>query len=208
MLDIDLLDVADAPELWSGLGFTVADGCCWVSDICFRLGADGRGVTGWQLADGDGLTEFPLAPGEGPPPPLSTVHPNGVIGLDHLVLTTPDLPRTIAALTDRGLPLRRTRDAGTPEQPLTQAFFRTGRTVLEVLGSEPAQPGEAQFWGLAFTVRDIDTTVAFLGDRVRPPKVAVQPGRRIATLDRAVGSTVPIAFMSERPPSTSVRPAD
>ncbi|HEX3795425.1 MAG TPA: VOC family protein [Acidimicrobiales bacterium] len=205
MPEIALLDVADRPQLWVHLGFSVIAGCCWVSDICFRLGAAGRGVTGWTLegADANGLDEFPSAHGAVPEAPATSgsdpasPHPNGVSALDHLVIAAPDLPRTIAALETLGLALRRTRDAGSKEQPLTQAFFRTGRTILEVVGSEPARPGPTQFWGLAFTTTDFDATVEFLGDQVRPPKAAVQSGRRIATLDRAVGSTVPIAFMSE-----------
>jgi hypothetical protein len=205
--EITLLDVADPPELWAGLGFALVDGCCWVSDICLRLGTGGAGVVGWQLTDAVGLAELPVASGPVPAPPTPIVHPNGVVGLDHLVIATPDLPRTIAALTAHGLPLRRTREAGTPEQPFTQAFFRTERTILEVVGSEPAQAGSARFWGLAFTVADLNATVEYLGDRIRPAKQAVQAGRRIASLDRATGSTVPIAFMSERP-AASARPAD
>jgi hypothetical protein len=52
---------------------------------------------------------------------------------------------------------------------------------------------------LAFTVAELDATARFLGERMRPPKEAVQPGRRIATLDRSAGSTVAMAFMSPDP---------
>jgi hypothetical protein len=55
-----------------------------------------------------------------------------------------------------------------------------------------------QFWGLAFTVRDLDACAALLGDTLGSVKAAVQTGRRIATLRHTdVGLTVPIAFMSE-----------
>jgi hypothetical protein len=93
--------------------------------------------------------------------------------------------------------LRRTREAGRAEQPRRQAFFRLGGTIVEVVGSPTASgPGPAEFWGLAFTVADLDATVEFLGDRLHPAADAVQPGRRIATLAPAGGSTVPLAFMS------------
>ena len=46
---------------------------------------------------------------------------------------------------------------------------------------------------------DLDATARYLGDRLHPAKGAVQPGRRIATLDRGAGSTVAMAFMSPGP---------
>jgi hypothetical protein len=128
-------------------------------------------------------------------------HANGVNGLDHLVVATPDLDRTVAALTGAGLDLRRTRDAGPGSGPdgarRMQAFFRLGGTILEVVGIEGAHGGgQATFWGLAFTVDDLDATATFLGDRLGPARDAVQPGRRIATLRRDAGSSVAMAFMS------------
>ncbi len=87
---------------------------------------------------------------------------------------------------------------------MTQAFFKMGETTVEVVGSAPSGPGEARFYGLAFTVADLDATAAFLGQRLRSSREAVQTGRRIATLDRSSGSTVPLAFMSPRPPSSDM----
>ncbi|MBV9662995.1 MAG: glyoxalase, partial [Actinobacteria bacterium] len=66
---------------------------------------------------------------------------------------------------------------------------------------DPTGDGPARFYGLAFTVADLDATAAYLGDRLRPAKDAVQPGRRIATLDKSAGSSVAIAFMSPGAPS-------
>ena len=80
---------------------------------------------------------------------------------------------------------------------MSQSFFKTGDIVIEVVG-EPngADPGPSRFWGLTYTVADLEATATLLGDRLRPIQNAVQPGRRIATLDRSAGSTVPMAFMS------------
>lgn len=131
----------------------------------------------------------------------SGAHPNGTFELDHLVVLTPDLDRTIDAIQAAGLDLRRTRDTGTYGAPMRQAFFKVGATILEVVGGpEATGDGPARFFGLAFTVRDLDATGAFLGDRLRPAKDAVQPGRRIATLDRGAGSKVPMTFMTPEPP--------
>ena len=124
-------------------------------------------------------------------------HPNGVIALDHLVVGTPDLARTVAAIEDAGLELRRTRDSDTYGTPMRQAFFKAGDVILEVIGpAEKAGDGPARFYGLAWTVDDLDATATYLGDRLHPAKDAVQPGRMIATLDKSSGTTVRMAFMS------------
>jgi hypothetical protein len=184
----------------------VADGRARVGSIGIELDAAGKGVTGWTLAavDGpsptgpgiDGLaTTFladPPAPG-GPDGP----HPNGVISLDHVVVTTPHLEATVADLARFGLLERRRRDAGRGDRPTTQVFFRLGEAILELVGSPGVEEeGPSRFWGLAFTVSDMDVTAAALGDRLRDRKAAVQPGRSIASLDWAAGSSVPIAFMT------------
>ena len=200
MAEIASLVVADPPELWSELGFVVADDACWISAIRHELGAPGKGIVAWALRGADGISEFPSServPSTSQPTPD---HPNGVIALDHVVVSTPDFTRTVEAFESAGVKLRRTRDAGTSERPMKQGFFRMGETILELVGSPTASaPGPERFYGLAFTVADLDATAAFLGSRLRPPKDAVQTGRRIATLDRAVGSTVPLAFMSPEP---------
>ena len=89
--------------------------------------------------------------------------------------------------------MRRVRDLG---NGTTQTFFRAGEVIIELVGPIPDVDGE-RFWGLAFTVADLDACAALLGDALGAIKDAVQPGRQIATLrHKAVGLTVPIAFMS------------
>ena len=70
--------------------------------------------------------------------------------------------------------------------------------ILEVVGSpDSASDGPSTLWGVTFTVADIDATAAFFGDRTSPVKDAVQPGRRITTLDnRALGMSVRTAMIS------------
>jgi catechol 2,3-dioxygenase-like lactoylglutathione lyase family enzyme len=193
------LQIADAPKVWRDLGFSVVDGACPVDGVRHQLGVVGHGVVAWTLGGADDLEELPTAAIDEVPMASAPVHPNGVTTLDHVVVVTPDLARTIAALESTGLSLRRRRDAGTEDRPMTQAFFKLGSVVLEVVGSPTAAgTGPASFWGLTYTVADLDATVSFLGARLRPVKAAVQEGRRIAVLDRAAGSSVPIAFMSAR----------
>lgn len=207
--------VGDDPQAWQSIGFAVDDaGVCQVGTTRIRLaGATderGRGIIGWALAgvrvpDGglDGLPTIAAPPSDesdesdavaGASPPR---HPNGAVQIDHVVAVTADLDRTTAAIEAAGVAARRTREAG---RRRLQRFFRLGEVILELVGPvEPTGEGPATFWGLAFTVADIDATAAELGDRVGAPKPAVQSGRRIATLRKDDSVSVPIAFMSRAP---------
>ena len=145
-----------------------------------------------------------LPTGHGEPPSLGGLAPSHLIGaevIDHLVVGSPDLDRTVRAIErGLGLPLRRTRDADNAGRKMRQAFFRMGEVVLELVGPPAPDPagGPAAFWGLAFTVASLDEAVDFLGpDLVSAPKPAVQPGRRIATVQPAAGLAVPVALMSD-----------
>jgi hypothetical protein len=200
MAELAALLVGDPPDVWADLGFVVDDGAVHVSGIRHVLGGERKGVRGWSVRGlGDEVDELdgapfglPVAPAEPTPD-----HPNGVIALDHLVVLSPDIGRTITNLETAGLDLRRVRDIGQGRQ---QAFFKFADVILEVVGpTAPAGDGPLRFYGLAWTVRDLDATAAFLGDRLKPAKDAVQPGRRIATLASTAGSTVPHAFMSPEP---------
>lgn len=70
-----------------------------------------------------------------------------------------------------------------------------GPCLLELGG--PA-PGDARLWGLTLAVEDLDAAAALLGDRLGHVKDAVQPGRRIATVRREAGLSVPVALMTPR----------
>jgi hypothetical protein len=206
---VDELIVADEPNAWSALGFALDGDTCVVGDVRIRLaGPDaGKGLTGWSLrgverTELDGLT---TTRSDRQPPSEGPLHPNGVTSLDHVVAIAPALERTVAALQGAGLDLRRVREEPTPAGAPRQAFFRLGSTILEVV-QEPAEAIEraggdrpAFFWGLAFLAPDLEATVAGLGDRVSEVRAAVQPGRRIATLRRSAGLTMPVALMTPPP---------
>lgn len=200
MVEIGTLSIGDPVELWERLGFVLNGTTAWIGSVGYELAAPGAGVGAWRLWGAGALTELPVQSGPAPMAVSPPSHPNDVAGLDHVVIATPHVRRTIEAFETAGVALRRTRDAGTAQRPMIQAFFRLGDTIAEVVGSPTeAGPGPARFFGLAFTVADLDATAAFLGPHLRAPKAAVQPGRQIATLDRAAGSTVAMAFMSADP---------
>jgi len=211
MTTIAELHVGDDPLAWKTIGLDVDAGhTAHVGHVRLHIHPDAprRGIFRWVLAgtpDEDVSEVDGLPTGHGEPPSLSGLAPSHLLGaevIDHLVVGTPDLDRTVAAIERRlGLPLRRTRDAERAGQPkMRQAFFRMGEVVLEVVG--PPAPGRAggpaAFWGLAFTVASLAEAVDFLGSElVSDPKPAVQPGRWIATVRPEAGLSVPVALMSD-----------
>jgi catechol 2,3-dioxygenase-like lactoylglutathione lyase family enzyme len=207
---IDELLVGDPPEAWAAAGFAVDDDAtCRVGSVRIRLvGRDaGKRVLGWSLRDtvpgslGSGSLDGLPTTVSGHAPDRPAEHPNGCLLIDHVVVVTPDLARTIAAMEAVGLDVRGTRDADTYGAPMRQVFFRLGEVILEVVGApDVAGEGDAGFFGLAHTVADLDATAALLGGHLAAPKDAVQPGRRIATLrHRELGMSVATAFMTPEP---------
>jgi hypothetical protein len=171
--------LGDPPEAWQGLGFRVEEGIVAVGEERLQLSGRGGGILeitaplGAEEPDGRPLREGPLHPREPSP------HPNGAFAVDHVVVLTGSLDRTVAALQHAGLDLRR-RDE-------RMAFLRLGSYILEVVerGDDPAR-----FWGLVVVVPDPGAVPG-----AGPVKNAVQPGRRIATV-KGLGTA--LAVMSRR----------
>ena len=209
-VEIAELTVADPPDAWEAAGFAVDDdGVCRIGTVPIRLvgRARGRRILGWSLRgvpdgalnggqlDGIATTASDASPAE------PAEHPNGCLAIDHVVVITPDLDRTVAAIAALGIDVRGKRDSDTYGAPMRQVFFRLGEVVLEVVGAPDARgEGAAGFFGLAHTVADLDAVAELLGPALGKVKDAVQPGRRIATLrHRDVGMSVATAFMSPEP---------
>ena len=212
------LAVADEPDAWAAAGFSVDDDLVVIAPVAVRLtGAPSsgpRGIVSWTVAGlavtDDRIDGLPTRLDDDPPSVAPTPpHPNGVTGLDHVVVLTPDLDRTIAALEAAGLDLRRIRETEQNGSPMRQAFFKLGPVVLEVVSGDvgtglPAAEAPATFWGLAVDVDDLDVTAARLGDGLGRIKPAVQRGRRIATIrHRPLGMSVAIAAMDRRSDPTA-----
>ena len=206
------LEVADPPRAWAAAGFAVGDDRCTIGAVRLRfVGRDERrGIVGWSIAgasvDGD-LDGLPttVVDAATASPAQAVPHPNGVVGLDHIVVLTPDLERTILACDRAGLGLRRIREGdGGDGRAVRQAFFRLGSTILEVVSGpgegsgQAATEAPATWFGLAVDVADLDETAEVLGEALGPIKGAVQEGRRIATLrHRDLGVSVAIAAMDD-----------
>lgn len=187
------LALADPPDRWRALGFAVGeDGRFTLGGVGIGLGSPGQGITGWVVTGAPGLDaalglvgpeaapagpEAPAAPGGGGP----AAHPNGAVGLDHIVVTVADFDATAAALEHAGLPFRRVRQAS---DTVRQGFRRFGPAILEVV--EVSGADASAFWGLVVIVPDLAALAA------RP---AVQPGRHIAPVTRSAGLSTRLAFI-------------
>ena len=198
------IDVADEPDAWRAAGFAVDGDRTQIGGIAVHLVGRGHGKRirswTWSGLDGDGDLDG-LATSAGEPPAAGPpTHPNGATVLDHVVVVTPRLDRSIAAFTARGLDVRRVRHTDQYGPAFRQVFFRGGETIIEMIGpDEPPADDEraARFFGLAFTVADLDAAARTLGEGLGRVKDAVQPGRRIATLrHEQLDISVPIALMT------------
>lgn len=214
---VEWLTVIGSPDVWRSLGLAVTDdGLIPLVGASIRLvpptasmamtASDvsevaGVGIVGWALSGVpaslhggliDGLPTDVVEPRS----PVYAQHPLGASGLDHVVALTADLDRTSEAIAaGTGCELKRIREVGT----MRQGFHRIGRggLIVELVERPDVEPGPASFWGLVLIVDDLDAACEVIGvDRISPPKDAVQPGRRIATVRSDVGLGLPLALMS------------
>ena len=175
---LQALSTGDSAEPWAALGFGVP---VRVGPLEVECDGAGGGVRGWTLvgsggADVDGIpTRWVDEPGED----------RG--DLDHVVVITGSLDRTVAALVAVGGDERRRIDVGRGRM----AFVRMGRVIVELV--ERDDP--ARIWGLVAVVDDL---AALPADLVGEPRDAVQPGRRIVTARPVPGLETALAFMTPR----------
>lgn len=173
------LDCGDSVEAWEALGFAAP-----VRVGPVELSCDGRGggLRGWTLV-GSG----PAAVDGIPTRWVEAGGPDGAQALDHLVIVTDALDRTVTALVEAGGDERRRVRLHSP-----MAFVRMGRTIVEVV---ERGDGPARLWGLVAVVDDLG---ALPPELVGEPRDAVQPGRRIVTVRPEAGLETAVAFMTPR----------
>ena len=116
-ITVDEFEVADPADAWMRAGFCVDSGgdagaVCRIGGVRIRLVGRGRGtgIVGWSLR---GLpSDGPLDDLDGIPTTRSNAvaaapaeHANGVTAIDHIVLLSPDLGRTVESLATVGVEL-------------------------------------------------------------------------------------------------------
>ena len=196
------LEIADPAERWEALGFSVSpDRVIELGGVALRLGAVGHGIVAWTLRGIDETSSINGLPtkvidesvglegrggrlGDDDP-----CHPNGAIGVDHVVIVTPDFDATADAVAAAGMPLRRLAE----RNGARQGFRRLGPAIMEIV--QAPEVGGTRFWGLVVIVSDLDALADRLGDLLREIRPAVQPGRRIAPLRSKAGLGPAVAFM-------------
>ena len=185
------IGLPDSKASWEAAGFTVENSSVVVGPLTVSLETE----TTWSF---DPRVEGPIdgmVTGSGDFS-ADTVqsNPNGANGLDHVVVSTPNLDRTTAAFKATGFPHRKTRPIGDREQ----RFFWAGQTIIELVGPVgQAGHGPSSLWGLALVSSDLDGSKKWLGERLSDPREAVQPGRRIAAIrTRELGISLTIALMT------------
>jgi hypothetical protein len=132
----------------------------------------------------------------------STVHPNGAVSIDQVVIATPDFDRTSEALAQIGLPLRReaVRPADDESQAqIRQGFVRAGGPVIELVHTDRVPEGPAHVWGIGFISETFDQAIEDLDGVIGAPRPAVQQGRRIATFSRDARLGLPVVLLDPEP---------
>lgn len=208
------LGIGDEPSLWTELGFHVDQDRCRLGAVDVVLtGSDGqRGIHSWSwvgansgIQVGDIPTTVVTDTSTDTSASTSTIgdgadaaeHPNGVIGLFYVVLFGPSWLDGAEAMESLGVSPGEGRPMGSGQPVMLRSLADGGGAQIEIIGPPDRDPERNwRLWGMIVEVADLDHTAARLGPALRPIKPAVQPGRRIATLDRSAGSSVAVAFIS------------
>jgi hypothetical protein len=201
------LRIGDSEDLWLDLGFETAEGRCRLgtTDIVLTGSTEGRGIHGWTWSGahstaqvGDITTAVVSAPDDDRDDDVTPgpTHRNGAVGLFYVVLFGPSWKEAAGAVASLGLDPGHGVAMGSSRPVTLRSLADAGDVGVEVIGPEEPDPARGwRLWGIIVEVDDLDRTAEHLGRRLRSIKQAVQPGRRIATLDKAAGSTVATAFI-------------
>ena len=203
--------IGDDPSAWRAAGFDVLGNELRLGKVVIELvgSAGQRGFHGWAI---DGVTtDIEHIPRIQDPPEQQTEalaetssssSLNAIFAIDHVVVTTNDVARTVASFERVGLQERRTTTTSTPMGERRQSFLWAGRVIIEVIGPVDAEladrnDGHASIWGLALVASNLQVTSQVLDSALSEPRDAVQPGRKIATMrTKELDISVPIVVMS------------
>lgn len=188
----------DAQRPWRELGFTIEEDRCRVgtTEIVFRDGPPG--IHGWAMRDAEQSTFGPITTTiiESPVPPAGPVHTNSAVALHHLVLMVPEFELGRQALIAAGVTVDSGKPFGPENRKLLRVAPRMGDFELELIGPVKQDHSKNwELWGLVIVVNDIDATKNYLGDLIGEVKPALQPRRRIATVNKSAGIGTAVAFL-------------
>lgn len=145
------------------------------------------------------------------------LHPNGVVGIDHVVIKVNDTK--IAEKNLASLGIKKVKETFNSEKNISYSFYRLKGFILEVISSVQTPTGSSSdqlikstktenddniykemytnIWGITFVTKDINHTHQYLKELTKPSWPAVQKNRRITTLDsKSVDISLRIAFIT------------
>ncbi|KAJ3245670.1 hypothetical protein HDU77_009282 [Chytriomyces hyalinus] len=243
------ITVADNPSAWTAAGFKVhqhpmphRDPFVQVGQVTINLIGGHGGIVSWAFESSpahnaemgfivDGLATTLVSARDEErhdlmKPFLASIqsaplnNPNGVTGLDHIVIGSKNASRTIGMLAMLGI---HPRAPALERNGKRYWFFKSGDVVIELIektssasasssttptatvipNPEGSQDG-AKFWGLAFACADVDALAAGSQLMRTKPRDAIQgKGRRICILDHEkAGISTNVAFIT--PPSATL----
>lgn len=219
--------ITDNDSAWEQVGFNInaADKYADFGEIrlWFKPGSGGKGITSWGFANLDvaasncntstlcGIPMINQSNMDKIIDDTSYGHPNGVVGIDHIVISTKN-PQWVENEFLR-LGIKKKRETTNNKLGISYSFYRPGKTILEVISTvadinneivpsviettEMALPG-TYIWGITFVTKDIDFTHKALVDLTKLPWDAVQKGRKITTLNsQKANISTKVAFISQ-----------
>lgn len=164
-----------------------------------------EGVTGNHFRCEDaacaGVKTFIVEPERSDPDPAA--EPGAVIGLDHIVVNTPNPQRALAHYGAR-LGLRLALDRQLDELKSRLLFFKVGDITVEImhrLDQDQYPDADDVLWGLSWRVDDLDAAHARLSDagvEVSQTRTGRKPGTRVFTV-KSHTLDVPTLFIEQSP---------
>jgi catechol 2,3-dioxygenase-like lactoylglutathione lyase family enzyme len=144
---------------------------------------------------------------DAPPAPPAPVPSDGVIGLDHVVIRTPD-PERAAALYGARLGLDMRLDRSNPAWGARLMFFRCGDLIVELAHDLRAgvSVGPDRLWGLSWRTDDAVAAHARLGaagldvSEIRPGR---KPGTHVFTVRDGTCGVPTLMLQPSGPPASS-----
>lgn len=190
---LEAVEIAADPDAWRGCGFDVPpDAVFGAGGVAVQVAETGAGVRIRLSRPVAGLDRCEAAAAP------QSVHPNGVTGIDHIVLATGSADEITAALVAAGAELRATRQARFGEIEAEQRFFPLPGGMIELVCA-PSWPRPAAVWGITFECADPAGVAQRWPEFVPAPHDALQPGRTITTVTEEARLGTRVALISPRP---------
>ena len=192
-LAFGVTDLDETRRVISRRGAAVGDPAGLLSTDAWRLAfVDPAATHGVSIALAERTGRFAAKP-----PPA-----DGVVGLDHVVINTPNPDRAVALYGARlGLDFR--LDRANPQWGSRLMFFRCGGAVVEIgarLGAEQSPDGPDRLSGLAWRVADADAAqsrLAKAGFDVSEVRVGRKPGTKVFTVRAGVPGAPTLMLAAE-----------